>query len=202
MTIKNCKHCNEDLPIDDFYIVKNRTWPYCKKCESMRKKQQLVNFKRACLGYKNEFCCKLCGYDKCISSLDFHHLDPTKKDFNISRCKNLYLNDSIKLELDKCDVICANCHRELHALQELNFSPHFLKPKSISYCSVCNKQCTSDSQFCIECYSEFIKTKSKKPTKEILAYDLKTLKYKTTIGKKYEVSGNTITKWLKSYDLI
>ena len=56
--------------------------------------------------------CQRCGYNKCLKALEFHHLDPTKKDFTIS-------NDHFKLvdameESKKCILICANCHRELH----------------------------------------------------------------------------------------
>lgn len=56
--------------------------------------------------------CERCGYDKCLKALEFHHLDPSKKDFTIS-------NDHFKLkeaveESKKCILLCANCHRELH----------------------------------------------------------------------------------------
>jgi hypothetical protein len=56
--------------------------------------------------------CERCGYDICMKALEFHHLDPNKKDFTIS-------NDHFKLkeaveESKKCILICANCHRELH----------------------------------------------------------------------------------------
>lgn len=56
--------------------------------------------------------CIRCGYDKCIKALEFHHLDPSKKDFTIS-------NDHFKLldavnESKKCILICSNCHKELH----------------------------------------------------------------------------------------
>jgi len=57
--------------------------------------------------------CEKCGYNKCITALEFHHLDPSEKDFTIS-------NDHFKLqeaidESKKCILLCANCHRELHA---------------------------------------------------------------------------------------
>lgn len=57
--------------------------------------------------------CERCGYDKCIQALEFHHIDPSQKDFTIS-------NDHFKLkeaveESKKCIIICSNCHKELHA---------------------------------------------------------------------------------------
>lgn len=66
--------------------------------------------------------CIRCGYDKCIKALEFHHIDPSKKDFTIS-------NDHFKLldaiaESKKCILICSNCHKELHdglwTIDELN----------------------------------------------------------------------------------
>jgi hypothetical protein len=68
-------------------------------------KQQLVEFK----GGK----CELCGYNKSLAALDFHHLDPTQKIFTISRRVTADL-DSLKAEVSKCSLLCANCHREKH----------------------------------------------------------------------------------------
>lgn len=56
----------------------------------------------------------LCGYSKCIAALDFHHTDPSKKDFGISSGGYTRSFEKIKDELDKCILVCANCHRELH----------------------------------------------------------------------------------------
>lgn len=57
--------------------------------------------------------CVICNYDKCISALEFHHLDPAKKDFALSQNMNTAW-DKVKLELDKCILLCSNCHREIH----------------------------------------------------------------------------------------
>lgn len=57
--------------------------------------------------------CQLCGYNKCQSSLVFHHLDPTEKDFTISQWKGFDF-DRIISEAKKCVLVCANCHGELH----------------------------------------------------------------------------------------
>ena len=56
--------------------------------------------------------CKRCGYDKCLVAMDFHHLDPKKKELNISGCNSW---KKLKIESEKCILLCANCHRELHA---------------------------------------------------------------------------------------
>ena len=71
-------------------------------------KRQLVRYK----GGK----CEKCGYDKCIGALQFHHLDPDIKDFEISAQYNgghLDMN-ILYQEADKCQMICANCHSEIH----------------------------------------------------------------------------------------
>lgn len=56
--------------------------------------------------------CIRCGYDKCIKALEFHHIDPSKKDFTISN-DHFKLLDAVK-ESQKCILICSNCHKELH----------------------------------------------------------------------------------------
>lgn len=57
--------------------------------------------------------CQRCGYNKCTRALEFHHLDPTLKDFGISRTltKNV---SQLKKEADKCILVCSNCHAEIH----------------------------------------------------------------------------------------
>ena len=60
-------------------------------------------------------CCQVCGYDRCIEALEFHHLDPTQKDFGISYKGYTRSWEKVKEEADKCIRLCANCHREAHA---------------------------------------------------------------------------------------
>ena len=66
--------------------------------------------------------CVRCGYNKCLKALEFHHIDPAKKDFTISN-DHFRLIDAVK-ESKKCILICSNCHKELHdnlwSLDELN----------------------------------------------------------------------------------
>ena len=57
--------------------------------------------------------CEICGYNKCIEALEFHHINPKEKDFNISGGTKSF--NSLKSELDKCILVCANCHREIHS---------------------------------------------------------------------------------------
>jgi 5-methylcytosine-specific restriction endonuclease McrA len=59
--------------------------------------------------------CAICGYKKSVEALEFHHLDSKKKKFGISGQGLTRSWDSVKSESDKCTLLCANCHRELHA---------------------------------------------------------------------------------------
>jgi predicted HNH restriction endonuclease len=57
--------------------------------------------------------CSRCGYDSCVAALDFHHTDPSQKDLAIGSSGHLAW-ETLKSELDKCLLLCANCHREEH----------------------------------------------------------------------------------------
>lgn len=59
--------------------------------------------------------CVCCGYSKYIGALDFHHIDTDKKDFGLSLDGLTRSWMLIKNELDKCILVCSNCHREIHA---------------------------------------------------------------------------------------
>ena len=61
--------------------------------------------------------CSVCGYDKCMRSLSFHHLDPGEKDFVVSNRWNLGVT-TILAEVQKCILVCANCHSEIHERQD------------------------------------------------------------------------------------
>ncbi len=70
------------------------------------------------VGYKGGRCDK-CGYNNCIDALEFHHADSSKKDFSISDKGYIRSWAKVKEELDRCILLCANCHRELHAQAQL-----------------------------------------------------------------------------------
>ncbi len=59
--------------------------------------------------------CSKCGYNKCNQALDFHHLNEFEKEFKLSKGFKERSWEACKNELDKCILVCANCHREIHA---------------------------------------------------------------------------------------
>lgn len=69
-----------------------------------RVKQKLIDYK----GGK----CEFCGYNKCIKALQFHHLNPKEKDFSIAGMSLSF--EKLKKEVDKCILVCSNCHAEIH----------------------------------------------------------------------------------------
>lgn len=80
-----------------------------KKAVAKRRKK----IKEMAIAYKGGKCC-ICGYDKCNSALDFHHKDEREKSFGLSVRGLTRSWDRTKAEVDKCTLVCANCHREIH----------------------------------------------------------------------------------------
>ncbi len=59
--------------------------------------------------------CEICGYDRCMEVLEFHHLSKSDKNFGLSEKGYARSWKRVKKELKKCVLLCANCHREIHA---------------------------------------------------------------------------------------
>jgi len=94
---------------------KNSKYEYyrCLKCAVDAVARRRRNLKLKALKYKGGKC-EQCGYKKSIRALEFHHRDPNEKDFHISNGGHTRSWDRVKTELDKCDLLCANCHAETH----------------------------------------------------------------------------------------
>ncbi len=63
--------------------------------------------------YKATLKCSKCGEDH-PACIEFHHRDPATKSFTIGEAVGRHSKDKIINEINKCDVLCANCHRKLH----------------------------------------------------------------------------------------
>ena len=105
----------ENKSLSDFYNRRGKSGSscYCKICSNDQALDRQRKFKIDCIEYKGG-CCSLCGYKKYIGALEFHHKNPSEKDFTIANQKKTKFDDRIKKELDKCILVCANCHREIH----------------------------------------------------------------------------------------
>lgn len=58
--------------------------------------------------------CKLCGYDRCLAALEFHHVDPKVKEFAVSR-RGARSIERLRAEVHKCVLLCSNCHAEVES---------------------------------------------------------------------------------------
>lgn len=136
MEKKICSVCREEKPLDAFCKHKARKdgrQSYCKMCKKridaryyrLNKADQLArnskwkrNMREELDVVKAEIGCKYCPEtDPCC--LDFHHRVPTEKEYSVSRLIAIQNKQQIYAELEKCDVVCSNCHRKLHAGREL-----------------------------------------------------------------------------------
>ena len=112
MILKYCKKHGKT----EFYVtstkIKNRYIYRCKECKKEYvKKIRRFNKEKAIILKGGK--CFNCGYDKCNSALEFHHVYEDDKLFSIS--ENSVLSwKRIEKELEKCVLLCSNCHRELH----------------------------------------------------------------------------------------
>lgn len=110
-----CLTCDRDFQYDR---SKGHRRTKCNSCSVKESRHRL--YEKA-LTYKGGQC-QICGYDKCSDALDFHHRDPKSKDFGIQ--DGNYRNwNTLKPEIDKCDLLCCRCHREVHAGVHPNYSP-------------------------------------------------------------------------------
>lgn len=96
---------------ENFY---GRMLSRCKKCHAKTKSYYNRINKKKLIEYKGGKCTK-CGYSKCDGALEFHHLNPKEKDPNFIKLRN-HTFERAKKEIDKCILVCANCHREIHTM--------------------------------------------------------------------------------------
>lgn len=92
----------------------NSTYWRCKKCHidavKKRRKQNKLELVEYCGG-----ACADCGLRDVPEVFDFHHLDPASKEFTLGGAGGTFGMEKLKREVDKCVMLCANCHRRRHA---------------------------------------------------------------------------------------
>jgi DNA-directed RNA polymerase subunit RPC12/RpoP len=121
METKICTKCKRELPIDEFNWrnkAKGTRRSECKYCHSGYMKQKYQEKKQIVQDIKASCKCAKCG-DSRGYVLDFHHINPDEKENTVARMtSNNYKLDKVYDEIEKCAVLCANCHREFHYLEE------------------------------------------------------------------------------------
>ena len=111
--MKHCNKCGTLKEESDFYKKGNRLQSYCKGCFNQYCQDRWRAKKLEAIAYLGGSCMK-CGYDKYYGALEFHHRDPSEKEFDWAKMR-LVNKEKLKQELDKCDLLCSNCHKEVHA---------------------------------------------------------------------------------------
>ena len=130
--MKTCHKCKLEKNESDFSL--NRTKfdglnSECKECQKkyfkeyyaknkdahVKRVTKTTNYRRALIGrIKLEKGCKICGYNSHPAALQFHHRDQKEKEFTIGINIHLPL-EIVKKEIEKCDILCANCHSIHHS---------------------------------------------------------------------------------------
>ena len=158
--------------------------------------------------------CCICGYDRCQSALELHHLKPEEKDFTIGQTLNKNL-EIILQQLQKCILVCANCHREIHAnlislslnntsfiqsrADEILIQRNNLLKHKIFYCKNCGNICSKENSLCLNCY-HLLSRQVERPSREILK-NLIRIESFSSIGRRFNVTDNAIRKWCVSMNL-
>lgn len=166
------------------------------------------------LVYVGGGCCAICGYDKCQGALEFHHLDPEEKDFALSQNANIATEKALN-EIQKCILVCANCHREIHAglIEQPTTSSYdaekaleilaeldAVKTHTLHYCQDCGKLLSeSRATRCPECAHKARRV-CERPSREELKQLIRTTPF-TQLGQRFGVSDNAIKKWCKAEQL-
>src|SRR5271165_2917207 len=104
MDLHTCRLCSREYHYDR---KQGHQVTICNSCNANRMRRAK---KQKCVTYKGGKC-QNCGYNKSLRALGFHHRDRSKKKFTIAT-KMCWAWSRLKKELDKCDLLCANCHME------------------------------------------------------------------------------------------
>lgn len=177
------------------YYRKNASYVTCWR---IRIKLKLIEYK----GGK----CEKCGFNKPIPrAYDFHHKNPSDKLFVISSYKVLNW-DKLVQEVDKCWLVCRNCHAEIHHdidsnnRNELlksheNWLASKIKERPCKSCGIFFKPQKSNGCLCKKCGTPESRRKVKnRPNKKELEEMIGTMTW-VAIGRKYGVTDNTVRRW-------
>jgi len=130
-----CGKCKQYKSLSEFYKCKENTLGLrfeCKQCAKERWVSPKYSFKKAQLNYSLKTYwvtimggkCQRCGYNEFNSGLEFHHVNPNKKIAHPYKAINTNNKQKAASELDKCCLLCSNCHRTYEAGR---WEGHFVK---------------------------------------------------------------------------
>lgn len=128
-------------------------------------------------------CCIVCGYNRCGAALEFHHLDPSLKEFSFSSGVPINFQRLVD-EARKCVLCCSNCHREIETgiieldndavqkyqvafeqrLAEDSYYTEYKKGKCTPSCSDCGAQISYGAVRCLKCHRSYRKPNRKPST--------------------------------------
>jgi len=154
--------------------------------------------------------CQMCGYNKCVDALCFHHTDPSLKENSPTKIINQWKTDRSIPQLikEKVLLLCSNCHHEVHS-EEYDHSIQIERhPITKKDCEVCGKTFFSteyenkSQKLCsTECSAISRRKVTDRPSKEELKVLIEQYSF-VRLGKIYGVSDNAVRKWAKKYELI
>ena len=96
------------------FVIESSGRIRCRRCRMERVSERRRKVKRILVDEAGGRC-TLCGYDRSVGALHFHHLDPDGKRFAVSRNGATLGIDTLRCEASKCVLLCANCHAEVEA---------------------------------------------------------------------------------------
>ena len=126
METKTCCRCKEEKPVSEFHRKGNGYQWICKKCRKEYHRQHYLTNKERYIKKAREYRdslreeikqdleCILCGESESCC-LEFHHNDPTQKEISVARLFTYANRARILAEIEKCTVLCSNCHKKYHA---------------------------------------------------------------------------------------
>lgn len=120
---KTCPLCGIEKQLSEFYNRRGKQGnsAYCKHCNNQKVVERIRRNKLRAIEYLGGRCMSESCQTPVVhpAAFDFHHRDPLTKDTEIKRLLNRSW-DKIVVELDKCALLCSNCHRTFHATQTNN----------------------------------------------------------------------------------
>lgn len=195
--IKECKKHG----LTEFGARKNGIFR-CKKCIIEYVQKRRIKIKELAVAYKGGKCENPdCGYKKYVGALEFHHIDKNKE-FGIASKGYTRSWEKVKKELDKCVMLCSNCHKEAEAglldISKLDNKIHIENHIKINYCIDCGTKIKFGLIRCKNCHIAS-KRKVIRPSFEQLKEEINKFGY-CAIGRKYNVSSTSIRKWVIFYE--